>query len=104
MIAGVAADTELLEPLRERFAGWQHSLETDGVPPATASLVRLAADGLWFTELLGLAPLGGRLRSSVRDELLALLAAPPDPRPARAVGQARPGRHTGRSRRSNTAT
>ena len=35
VIAGVAADTELLEPLRERFAAWQHALETDGLSPAT---------------------------------------------------------------------
>ena len=79
VIAGVAADTELLEPLRERFAVWQHALVTDGLPPAVASLVRLAADGLWFTELLGLAPLDHELRSSVRDELLELVdsTAPP---------------------------
>ena len=45
----------------------------DGLPPANASLVRLAADGLWLTELLDLAPLDEDLRSSVRDELLAHL-------------------------------
>jgi AcrR family transcriptional regulator len=73
VIAGIAADTKLLEPLRERFAEWQDALVTDGLPPACASLVRLAADGLWFTELLGLAPLDENLRSSVRDELLALV-------------------------------
>ena len=61
VIAGLAADPELLEPLRERFARWQHTLVTDGLPPATASLLRLAADGLWFTELFGLAPLEPRL-------------------------------------------
>jgi AcrR family transcriptional regulator len=75
VIAGVAADTELLEPLREQFATWQHALVTDGLPPAGASLVRLAADGLWFTELLGLAPLDEDLRSSVREELLGHLGA-----------------------------
>ena len=87
VIAGVAADTELLEPLRERFAAWQHALENDGLPAATASLVRLAADGLWFTELLGLAPLDPQLRASVREELLALAdgtqAGPEAPRAPR---------------------
>ena len=112
VIAGVAADTELLEPLRERFARWQHALETDGLPPATASLVRLAADGLWFTELLGLAPLDPGLRSSVSEELMTLLEESPSEQgpppaapaaPARAP-QARTGRHTGRSQREKNAT
>ena len=75
VIAGVAADTELLEPLRERFTAWQKALLADGLPAASASLIRLAADGLWFVELLNLAPLDAGLRSSVHDELLAYLGA-----------------------------
>jgi AcrR family transcriptional regulator len=99
VIAGVAADTELLEPLRERFAEWQHALVTDGLPAASATLVRLAADGLWFTELLGLAPLDTGLRASVRDELLALFEAPLPPATAGGAAPVRTARHTGRSRR-----
>jgi AcrR family transcriptional regulator len=103
VIAGVAADTELLEPLRERFAAWQHALVTDGLPAASASLVRLAADGLWFTELLGLAPLDTKLRSSVRDGLLALVDSSPPPVAPR---KSRVGveRHGGRSRREKSGT
>jgi hypothetical protein len=103
VIAGVAADTELLEPLRERFAVWQRSLVTDDLPPATASLVRLAADGLWFTELLGLAPLDRTLRSSVRDELLAMLD-PPAEDPSPGSGPTSSTVHTSRSRRKKTST
>jgi AcrR family transcriptional regulator len=73
LIAGVAADSGLLKPLRERFAAWQAALEADGLNAASASLVRLAADGLWITELLDLAPLAEDLRSSVRDQLVAHL-------------------------------
>ena len=75
VIAGVAADTELLEPLRERFAAWQQALVSDGLPPANASLIRLAADGLWFAELFSLAPLDEHLRSAVHAELLAHLGS-----------------------------
>jgi AcrR family transcriptional regulator len=75
VIAGVASDNELLEPLRERFVAWQHALEADGLPPAASSLVRLAADGLWFTSLFSLAPLGDELRSEVRGQLLSYLEA-----------------------------
>ena len=104
MIAGVAADTELLEPLRERFAVWQHALVTDGLPPAVASLVRLAADGLWFTELLGLAPLDHELRSSVRGELLGLVDSPAPPVKATPPAPARKGHRNGRTRREKNAT
>jgi AcrR family transcriptional regulator len=91
VIAGVAADNELLAPLRERFAAWQHALVADGVAPASASLIRLAADGLWFTELLNLAPLDEELRSSVRDELLAHLEATLRSRKVTASSKARDG-------------
>ena len=104
VIAGVAADTELLEPLRGRFAAWQHALVTDGLPPASASLVRLAADGLWFTELLGLAPLDEKLRSSVRRELLRLLDSSPATGGATPAPRVRTGPHNGRSRREKNAT
>ena len=96
MIAGVAADTELLGPLRDRFAAWQHALVADGLPPASESLIRLAADGLWFTELLNLAPLDEDLRSSVRDELLAHLGSSMEPQPAPALAKTRDGSNTGR--------
>lgn len=82
VIAGVASDPELLEPLRERFAAWQHALTADSIAPASASLMRLAADGLWFTELFGLAPLDEHLRAAVREELLAQLGSCLDQRPS----------------------
>jgi len=104
VIAGVAADTELLVPLRERFAAWQHALVTDGLPPAAASLARLVADGLWFTELLGLAPLGEELRSSVRKELLRLLDSSLAPNATTPASGGRSGRHNGRSRRETNTT
>jgi AcrR family transcriptional regulator len=95
----VAADTELLEPLRERFAAWQQALVSDGLPPANASLIRLAADGLWFAELLSLAPLDEDLRSSVREELLAHLDSSLDRHPAAACSKARDAGDTGRPAR-----
>jgi len=104
VIAGVAADTELLEPLRERFAVWQQALVTDGLSPASASLVRLASDGLWFTELLGLAPLDPGVRSAVRDELVAILDAATAAQKLAETPRAPKARHTGRSRRAREAT
>lgn len=72
LLAAMAADPGLLDPLRARYEEWQQRIERDGIEPATATLVRLAADGLWFAELFGLAPPSGTLRERVREQLLTL--------------------------------
>jgi AcrR family transcriptional regulator len=54
LLALVGNDSEKLEPLRERFGEWHARIENDGIEPETAVIVRLAADGLWLSALLGL--------------------------------------------------
>jgi AcrR family transcriptional regulator len=78
VIAGLAADPALLAALRERFAVWQERVEGDGLPPEVATVVRLAADGLWLAELLGLAPPRPQVRARVGETLLQMC----EPRPA----------------------
>ena len=72
VIAGVAADPALLSVLRERFAEWQQRVEADGLPDDVATVVRLAADGLWLVELLGLGAPPPALRARVGELLLDL--------------------------------
>ncbi len=74
LIAGVAADPELLEPLRERYLEWQTSLARDGMDPAIATAVRYASDGIWLCDLFSLAPVGEHERQAVGDRLRALIA------------------------------
>lgn len=78
MIAAVAGDHALLKRFRDEFAEWQTQFENDGIDPATATLVRLAADGLFFVDMLGLAPPQGELRREVLKQLLDL-ATPKKP-------------------------
>lgn len=73
LLAGVTSDAELLKPMRERFEAWQSALERDGLPVEVASAIRLAADGLWLSDLFELAPVKGESRAAVRRLLLALL-------------------------------
>ena len=42
--------------MREKYAGWQEKVENSGLDPVTATLIRLAVDGLWFAELHRYAP------------------------------------------------
>jgi AcrR family transcriptional regulator len=80
LLAAVANDPDLLEPLRARYGGWQDRLLRDGIDPATATLVRLAADGLWFADLFGFAAPEGRLRKELLAALLSLTDKPRDGR------------------------
>jgi hypothetical protein len=54
ILAGLGGDAARLAELPARFAAWQRRLSEDGVDPVSAAIVRLAADGLWLSTLLGL--------------------------------------------------
>lgn len=72
LLAAIASNPALLEPMRERYIEWQAKIEHDGTDPAIATMIRLAADGLWFAELFGFAPPTAVLRAQVEQALLAL--------------------------------
>jgi AcrR family transcriptional regulator len=72
LLAAFAADPSVLGKARERYAIWQDRVEREGSDPVDATVARLAADGLWLAELLGMAPPRGRLREQVLSRLLEL--------------------------------
>ena len=69
LLVAVAGDPRGLEGVRKRYAAWQDRVLADAPDGVDATLVRLAADGLWFADLLGLAPPTGRLRRAVTARL-----------------------------------
>ncbi len=77
LIAAIATNPELLAPLQQHFALWQEQAVRDGLPPALATLLRLAIDGLWFADLFQLAPPEGELREEVLRLLHAMAHASP---------------------------
>ena len=77
LVAAATTNPQLLDPLRERFQAWQQAIESDGIEPARATVIRLAVDGLWLAELLGLWSLDGALRQQVLDELIRLTRETP---------------------------
>jgi AcrR family transcriptional regulator len=74
MLAGMIGEPRVLEATRERQAGWMERMLADAADPADAWVVRLAADGLWYSDLLGVAPPRGEDRRRVIARLLALAA------------------------------
>jgi AcrR family transcriptional regulator len=57
LLAAVATNPSLLEPLREKDRLVCASLTSDGIDPVMATIARLAADGLWVLRLFGVPPL-----------------------------------------------
>jgi AcrR family transcriptional regulator len=67
-----ANDPSLLKLVQERYSAWRVRLEHDGLDPIVASLVRIAADGLWQADGLGLSPPRGRSRRALLQKIDAL--------------------------------
>jgi AcrR family transcriptional regulator len=57
MIASVGTDRELLADYATANAKWSSRLKTDGLDYFYAEVIRLAVDGLYFNEAIGLPPL-----------------------------------------------
>jgi len=72
LIVAAATNPKLLEPLRKRFRTWQRAIERDGISPTRATVVRLAVDGLWLADVLGIWSLNDKQRRQVLNELTRL--------------------------------
>ena len=68
---------ESLQELQTDFAQLDQEMQRDGLPAARALVIRLACDGLWFSELIGVSSLQESLRSQMLEELLAMTRTEP---------------------------
>ncbi len=68
----IAAEPKLLESLKNAFERMRDHADHDGIDPAVATLVRLSVDGLWFSDVLQLAPLDPAVRVSLIERLIRL--------------------------------
>ncbi len=74
VLAAMIEDPAVLEQVRERYSAWMDRILEDVEDPVDAWLVRLAADGLWYSDLLGIAAPRGADRDRLIERLLALAA------------------------------
>jgi AcrR family transcriptional regulator len=69
LLAAAGTDEQFLDPWRRRIVGWQARLESDGIDPVDATIVRLAIDGLCLSTLLGLPVPEGDFRKRLVQRL-----------------------------------
>ena len=73
ILAAASNQPALLDPMRERYVLWQSRMTAECRDPVEATVARLAADGLFFCELFGFAPLDPELRSKVLAYLMTMV-------------------------------
>ncbi|HEU4324349.1 MAG TPA: TetR family transcriptional regulator [Roseiflexaceae bacterium] len=71
LLAAMVDQPGLATLMRDDALAWQARLDSDGLTPARAAVIRMAADAYWADRLIGVAPRGDAL-VALRDELLAL--------------------------------
>ena len=74
LLAALIEEPQVLLAVRRFQERWMERLVAEVDDPVDAWLVRLAADGLWYADLLGLAAIGGEERSRLIERLMALAA------------------------------
>ena len=72
MLAAMIEEPAVLAIARERQSAWMARILAGVADPTDAWMVRLAADGLWYSDLLGIAPPRGEDRRRLIARLLAL--------------------------------
>jgi AcrR family transcriptional regulator len=74
MLAALIEHPEVLGMARERYAQWMDRMLGGALAREDAWLVRLAADGLWYSDLLRIAAPQGDDRRRLMERLLTLAA------------------------------
>jgi AcrR family transcriptional regulator len=78
LFAAISENPELVEPLRQRFYKMQAEIAAAAVSEQIGTLIRLALDGLWISDLFGFAPPSPELREKMVGALLAIAHRPED--------------------------
>ncbi|MFD0957309.1 TetR/AcrR family transcriptional regulator [Virgibacillus alimentarius] len=72
LMAAATINRDLLKPVQDAYEQWQDHIDNDGLDPINATILRLAVDGLWFSEIFELAPLEDDRRQRVLERLIQL--------------------------------
>ncbi|QNG58623.1 TetR/AcrR family transcriptional regulator [Bacillus sp. PAMC26568] len=70
IIAASMLNPDLSEGISKSYQHVQNKVEQDRINPVTATIIRLAIDGLYYSELFNIAPLDDKLREKVLQKLV----------------------------------
>jgi AcrR family transcriptional regulator len=72
LFAAIASNPALTEPLRLRFQRMQREISAAASSEELGTLIRLALDGLWFSDLFQFAPPTAGLREKLQASMLVI--------------------------------
>ncbi len=72
IMASSMLDPHITEGMAKGYQHMQKQVEQDRLDPVDASIIRLAIDGLYYSELLNMAPIDKDLREKVIERLLRM--------------------------------
>jgi AcrR family transcriptional regulator len=75
VLAAIANEERVLAAYREKTSQWRNLMASDGLDPTRAELIRLAADGLYYSLAIGAASPAGENRTALREALLGMTEA-----------------------------
>ena len=62
MLAAQGSNKALLLPLKSLYEDWQSQIVNDGLDEIDATIIRLAVDGLWLSEVFGISAIDESMR------------------------------------------
>jgi hypothetical protein len=72
LFAAVANAPELLQPLQAHYVKWQNKVIETAASPEIGTIIRMAIDGLWVSDMLDFAPPSSATRKKMMNTLLQL--------------------------------
>lgn len=76
LLAAVALNLDLIEPLRESYQRCRKRIENDGLDPVAAYQCVLVADALWYGAIFDLPPPPPAVLDALRERLIASTHVP----------------------------
>jgi len=72
VMASSLLDEEVAENISNSYQRALIKLDNDGISPVTAAVIRLALDGLYYSQMLSVAPLDKKMQQAVLDQLILM--------------------------------
>jgi hypothetical protein len=98
LLATITREPELLKAVRQKHGAILARIVEEAPDPERATILSLATEGMWMSELLGVSPLSSRKRGSVMRALLRLAdeCGAPSDAPSDAPAAEKPSRRRGK--------